>query len=156
MPKTSTYLLLALLLTACSSGSGPRTTSVPGRGALSIEVAPNPIIATRVKGDTYDFPFEAIVRETSGSAVTVQRVSVSVTAFGGLPVYSESYGPDEIARRGFPNTVSAMGELRYKFNPRKDVADERLFSAVSAELKVEGVDGTGAPTSARTTVTVRR
>ncbi|HXI13585.1 MAG TPA: hypothetical protein VNM92_13225 [Thermoanaerobaculia bacterium] len=161
MRRISTYLLGAALLVSCSTtGSGggraTRAASMSARGALTVEVAPNPIIANRVSGDTYDFPFEAVVRETAGAAVTVRRVSVQVVAFGGIPVYSESYGPEEIIRLGFPSVVPASGELRYRFNPRKEVADDRLFSAVSAELKVEGVDGTGARTEARTSVTVRR
>jgi len=152
------FLLLAIAAGGCSSsGTDQRTSTVhAGQGSLSITVNPNPIRAQKVSGDVYDFPFEIIVRERGGAEVTIDRVSVEVTALGGLNVYSESYDRAGIERRGFSTRVPAGGEVRYAFNPRKDVTDDRLFSAVEADLSVSGTDVSGLGTTARTSVTVRR
>lgn len=88
--------------------------------------------------------------------MTIDRVSVEVTALGGLNIYSESYDRAGIESRGFATRVPARGEVHYSFNPRKDVPDDRLFSAVEAELSVSGTDASGSRTTARTSVTVRR
>lgn len=151
-------LLIALPLSFCSSGgtatqTGPATA---GHGALSISVEPNPILARQVSGSTYDFPFTLVMREVGGAAVTIQEVSVDVTALGGLRIYSQSYDAAEIARRGYPTSLGPGQELRYSLTPRKEVPDDRLFSAVTAELSAKGVDASGAPVTARTSVTVRR
>jgi len=151
-------LLLIVTAAGCSSsGSGRGASTVqPGQGSLSITVNPNPIRAQKVSGDVYDFPFEIVVTERGGTDVTIDGVSVDVNALGGLNVYSESYDRAEIERRGFSTRVPARGEVRYSFNPRKDVTDDRLFSAVEAELSVSGTDASGLRTTARTSVTVKR
>lgn len=157
-PFSAAFLFLLLATAGCSSSGADRRTATvqPGQGSLTISVNPNPIRAQRVSGDVYNFPFEIIVGERGGAPVTIDRVSVEVTALGGLNVYSESYDRAEIERRGFSTRVPAGGEVRYAFNPRKDVTDDRLFSAVEAELSVSGTDTSGLRTTARTTVTVRR
>jgi hypothetical protein len=150
-------ILPLLLLTFCAGGRGSiPSKSVPGHGAIQIQIAPNPIVATKVSGDTYDFPFEVIIRETGGRPVTVSRVSADVLALGGIRVGSESYDAAKITSLGYSTRVPANGELRYRFNPRRSVGDDRLFGNVSAEIRVEGRDDQGAPASAGTTVTVRR
>lgn len=152
-------LLIALPLSFCSSGGGTATQTGPataGHGAMSISVEPNPILAKPVSGNTYDFPFTLVVKEVGGAAVTIQEVSVDVTALGGLRIYSQSYDAAEIARRGYPTSLGPGQELRYSLTPRKEVPDDRLFSAVTAELSAKGVDASGAPVTARTAVTVRR
>lgn len=152
------FLLLVVAGGGCSSSGSDRTASTvqPGQGSLSITINPNPIRAQKVSGDVYDFPFEIIVTERGGADVTIDRVSVEVTALGGLNVYSESYDRAGIERRGFSTRVPARGEVRYSFSPRNDVTDDRLFSAVEAELSVSGIDASGLRTTARTSVTVRR
>ena len=147
---------ILILFAACSSGSQPGTISMPGRGAIAVQVDPNPIRATRVSGDTYDFPFEVVVRETGGRPVNVTRVTVNVTALGGLNVHRESWDADRIRSMGYSTTLAANGELRYRFAPRKEVPDDRLFGGVNAQLTVEAVDDSGSPTSASTSVTVTR
>ena len=158
--KTFFAFLLPVVIAAggcSSSGNDPSTSPVrTGQGSLSITVSPNPIRAQKVTGDVYDFPFDIIVTETGGANVTIDRVSVDVSALGGLNVYSESYDRAEIERRGFSTRVPARGEVRYSFKPRKDVTDDRLFSAVEADLSVSGTDASGLRTTARTSVTVRR
>lgn len=151
-------LALALLGLAACSSSAPQTgsTSVPGHGALEIRVEPNPIRATLVSGTTYDFPFEVIIRETGGHAVTVSSVTATVNLPGGFQVARESYDANRIRSLGYDTTIPANGTLRYKFAPRKEVPDERLFGGVSAQLTVEGTDDGGSPTSAQTVVTVTR
>src|SRR5687767_6514333 len=149
--------ILLLLATFCAGGGGTSSppSVTPGRGALTIEVIPNPIVATRVSGDTYDFPFEVVIRETGGRPVDIARVSAEVIAFGSLKVAEESYDAARIAGLGFATRVPANGELRYRFAPRRS-ADERIFSGVSADIRVEGRDDAGNNAFARTSVTVRR
>jgi hypothetical protein len=155
MRKLALSISLLLALAACQ---GPQSgmTSVPGHGAIAIQVVPNPIVATRVSGSTYDFPFEVVVRETGGRATTVQRVSARVTIAGGLTLAEETWDAARIRSLGYNTTLAAHSEVRYQFNPRKDVPDDRLFNGVSAELKVDATDDTGTATSATTVVTVRR
>ena len=119
-------------------------------------VAPNPIVAQSVSGNVYDFPFDVIVRETGGHPVTIHEVTADVMAVGGLHVAQDSYDAAKINSLGFPTALAPNGELHYHFAPRRSVADERLFSSVSAELTVDATDDTGTATSAKTTVTVRR
>lgn len=157
-PPRTALLFSLMMLAACggTSPGGDGTTSVPGRGAISVNVVPNPIRATLVSGTTYDFPFEVIVRETGGRPVNVTQVSAIVRAPGGFTVARESYDAARIRSLGYATTVPANGELRYRFTPRKEVPDERLFGGVSAELLVEATDDGGTPTSASTVVTVTR
>jgi hypothetical protein len=149
---------LLLIAAACATprpGTGS-TSSLPGHGAISIQIIPNPIVARRVSGNTYDFPFEVVVRETGGRTVNVDRVSADVYAVGGIHVASESYSAADIRNLGYPTTLAANSEVRYRFTPRKSVGDERLFGGVYAELHVDATDDTGTPTRATTTVTVTR
>jgi hypothetical protein len=148
------FTLLAALA-ACQSPQ-PGVTSVPGHGAVAVEVIPNPIVAKQVSGNTYDFPFEVVVRETGGRATTVQRVTANVFLSGGLSLARESWDAERIRSLGYNTTLGPHSEVRYRFTPRKDVPDDRLFGGVSAELKVEATDDTGAATDATTIVTVRR
>lgn len=149
--KHAALLPLLLLATYCTSGAGG------GRPlSITVQVAPNPIVAQPVSGNVYDFPFDIIVRETSGHAVTIDRVTADVTAMGGIHVAQDSYDAAKINSLGFATTLAPNGERRYHFAPRRSVPDERLFSGVSAELTVDATDDTGTATSAKTTVTVRR
>lgn len=130
--------------------------AVPGHGAITVQVAPNPIVAQPVSGNVYDFPFDIIVRETGGHPVNINRVTADVTAIGGIRVAQDSYDAAKINSLGYSTALPAHGELRYHFAPRRSVADEGLFSGVSAELTVEATDDSGTATSAKTTVTVQR
>ena len=157
MRKLTIPLLLLLLLAACGGGSSQSPVrSVPGHGAIAVQVVPNPIVASRVSGDTYDFPFEVVVRETGGRPVNVTRVSVNVTALGGISFHRESWDADRIRSMGYNTSIAANGEVRYRFSPRKEVPDDRLFGNVSAQLTVDAIDETGTAASASTTVTVTR
>ncbi|HEX6096035.1 MAG TPA: hypothetical protein VF432_06920 [Thermoanaerobaculia bacterium] len=152
-------IALALSLAALAAcGGGPQTapTAIPGRGALAVSVVPNPIRATLVSGTTYDFAFEVIVRETGGRPVNVTDVTATVQLPGGFTVARESYDAGRIQALGYATTIPANGERRYRFAPRKEVPDERLFGGVSARLTVEGSDDMSAPVTASTTVTVER
>jgi hypothetical protein len=151
-------ILLPLLLVAAACNSGPRNsvTAAPGHGAVAIQVVPNPIKATHVSGDTYDFPFDVVVRETAGRPVTVTRVSATVFAPGGLSLGSESWDADRIRSMGYNTTVGAHSELRYHFAPRRSGVPEALFGSIEAQLRVEAVDDTGTATNATTRVTITR
>ncbi|MEO8381268.1 MAG: hypothetical protein ABI779_16540 [Acidobacteriota bacterium] len=153
-PALALFLLLSLA--ACSGSSSDGITSVPGRGAISIQVVPNPIVATKVSGETYDFPFEVVVRETGGRPVTVTNVSVAVNGPLGLNLYEENWDAARIRSMGYNPSLAANSELRMRITPRKEVPDDRLFSSVVAELRVDAVDDGGVSTTATTSVTVRR
>ena len=146
---------LLIALAACS-GAQTGMTSIPGQGAVAIDVVPNPIVATRVSGNTYQFPFEVVVRETGGRPVTVRRVTATVSLGGGLTLGRESWDAEQIRAMGYDTSLGANSETRFRFSPTREVPDERLFGGVSAELKVEAVDDTGAAINATTVVTVSR
>ena len=146
----------ALLLAACSSTKAPATSASAGHGAISVQIIPNPIVAKSAGGSTYDFPFEVVVRETAGRAVTISRVTADVFALGGLQVASETYSDQEIRALGYSTNVPGNGELRYRFSPRKSVPSESLFNSVSAQVKVHAYDDTNTPTVGTVNVTVTR
>jgi hypothetical protein len=149
----------ALLVCACSSGrpGATQTSAVPGHGAISLTVVPNPIVAQKVSGSTYDFPFDVIVRETGGHPVSINRVSADIYAsVGGIKVGSESYDAAKIQSLGFSTSVPSNGELRYHFSPRKNVQDDRLFGGVYGDVRVDATDETGTAASATVRVTVTR
>ncbi len=147
--------LLLLSIVACQSTSRSGVPAIPGHGAISIEVAPNPIVATRVSGNMYDFPINVVVKETGGHPVNITRVSVVVYAPGGFPVARDSFDANKIRSTGASTTIDAHSEARYHFTQRKEVPDERLFNGVSAELRVDATS-TGTATNATTRVTVTR
>ena len=155
--KRAALLSLALLASFCAGGRGNTgNTSVAGHGAITVQVLPNPIVATRVSGSTYDFPFEVVLRETGGRPVDIDRVTATVFALGGIQIGTETYDAAKIASLGYPTRVPSNGELRYRFNPRRDVTSDLLFQGVSADIRVDGHDDTGTPTQAATRVTVKR
>ena len=151
------FVLPFLLLAAFCAGSRPdSSSSQPGHGSIAVQIVPNPIVARAISGNTYEFPFEVIIRETGGHPVDISRVSAEVFALGGIRIAEESYDAAKIASLGYATRVPPNGELRYRFTQRHSVPDERLFGNVSAVLKVEGKDETGTPASATTTVTVTK
>jgi len=99
MKQITTSLALLLALAACRSGPQSGMTSAPGHGAISIQVVPNPIVATKVSGNTYDFPFDVVVRETGGRPINIQHVSISVFAPGGFTLGREDWSADGFTRR---------------------------------------------------------
>ncbi len=160
--------LLAALAAACADRTPRAPSTVPSNapvtkgtseprraGALEIRVDPNPIIAVALDASTYEFPFTVSIRETGGSAVTVNRVGIDVFSVAGLRLYSSELGPAEIERRGYLRTLAANGEVRYPWRPKAQVPDERLFATTWGELWVEATDAAGAPVSTRARVTVR-
>ena len=154
--KRTLFPLCLIFLAACASGSGGSSTARPGQGAVSIDIVPNPIVASRVSGNTYDFPFDVVVRETGGRPITITRVSATVVGPGGISLGSETWDASRISSMGYPTSVGANSEVRYHFAPRKEVPDERLFGGVAADLRIEAVDDTGAATSATRRVTITR
>jgi hypothetical protein len=154
--KRFATLPFLLLLAFCAGSAGPATTSVPGHGALSIQVIPNPILARHVSGEIYDFPFDVVLRETGGRPVSITRVSADVNALGSIPVANESYDAARIRALGFATNVPANGELRFHFSQRHSVPDDRLFGNVTADVTVDGLDDGGTAAIARTRVTITR
>ncbi len=157
--KRFALIATVLLVLACSSGNpgATRTSSVPGHGAIALSVVPNPVVAQKVSGSTYDFPFDVVVRETGGHAITIDRVTADIYAsVGGIKIGSESYDGAKIRSMGYSTSVPANGELRYHFAPRKSVQDERLFGGVYGDVRADATDDTGTATSATVRITVTR
>jgi len=153
-----TGLALAVLPLACATHKAGTTksTSTPGHGAIKLTITPNPVVATSVGGNTYEFPFDVSVKETGDHPVTIERVTANVFAAGGIPVATESYDAAKIQSLGFATTIQAKGEIHYHFAPRKDVPDPSLFSSVYGDVRVEGIDDNGARTSSTTTITLKK
>jgi hypothetical protein len=156
--KRVAILPLLIAVASCrtpQAGSGT-TVSLPGHGAISIQIVPNPIVAIPAGGNSYDFPVDVIVRETGGRGVTVNRVTATVYGPAGIRIGDESWDAARIRNAGYQTNLPGNGELRYHFVPRKSVPDDRLFGGVHAELRVDAYDDTNTPTSATTTVSITR
>jgi len=147
---------LALFLCFCASGRGPTNTSTPGHGALTIAINPNPIVAHKISGTTYDFSFDVVLRETGGHPVDVDRVSATVLALGGIEVASETYDASRIRSLGFSTRIAPNAEVRYHFSEKRDVQNDLLFNGVSADVRVDGHDDANTPTTAATRVSVTK
>lgn len=149
--------LLPLLLAACAHNAPQPRAIASGHGAISITIAPNPIVALPVSGkpNTFDFPFDIVVRETGGHAITIRSVTMTVYAYG-LPVNTDTYDAAQITQLGFPTAIAANGELRYRLSPRRAVPDERLFKGVTATVRIDAADDTSTAMNASTSVSVTR
>ena len=154
--RRASLLPLALIVSFCAGGRVPSNVSVAGHGALSIQISPNPVIATKVGGSTYDFPFDVVLRETGGHPVDVDRVSANVFALGGIQIAAETYDAARITSLGYSTHIPANGESHEHFDQRRDVTSDLLFQGVSADIRVEGHDETGAQTTAATRVSVTK
>src|ERR1700730_17082060 len=86
----SVSVLIAVSCATPQPGAS-RNASLPGHGAISISIQPNPIVAQKVSGNTYQFPFYVSVRETGGRPVTINRIALDIYAVGGIRVASETY-----------------------------------------------------------------
>jgi hypothetical protein len=155
------FALIATVLLACACSSGTpgatRTSSVPGHGTISLSIVPNPVVAQKVSGTTYDFPFDVVVRETGGHPVTIDRVTADIYAsVAGIKVGSESYDAAKIQSLGYATSIPAHGELRYRLVPRKNVQDDRLFGGVYGDVRADATDESGTPASATVRITVTR
>ena len=148
-------LLLFALSCAHGGGNAPVAPTPAAHGALKVTVAPNPIVAVPAGGNNYDFPFDIVVRETGGAPLTITGVTVTVYAFG-LPVNVDQYDPAEIRRLGFDPNVPANGELHYRLKPRRAVTDDRIFSSITAGVRIEATDAANATTSDSIRVSVTR
>jgi hypothetical protein len=156
--KRLVIIALVLLPLACATSRAPKTksTTTPGHGAIKLTITPNPVVATNAGGNAYEFPFDVVVKETGGHPVTIDRVTANVYAGGGIPVATETYDAAKIQTLGFATAIQAKGEIHYHFNPRKDVLDDRLFSSVYGDVRVEATDDNGSRASTTTTITVKK
>jgi hypothetical protein len=156
MKRVAIALLLLSAAFCKTPQPGSGTVSLPGHGAISIQIVPNPIVAIPAGGNSYDFPVDVIVRETGGRGVTVNRVTASVYGPAGIKIGDQTWDAAQIKDAGFPTNLPGNGELKYHFVPRKSVPDDRLFGSVHAELRVDAYDETNSPTSATTNVSITR
>ena len=155
--RRSLFACLSIVLASCAGGPPPAPAAPSSaHGVISLEVIPNPIVATLVSGNTYDFSFDAVIRESGGHAVSIDRVSAEVYALGALRLASESYDAARLNGLGFETKVGPRGEMRYHFSQRKSVGDARLFGGVTANLRVDATDDTGTAIHAETKVSVRQ
>jgi hypothetical protein len=97
-----------------------------------------------------------VVKETGGHPVTIDKVTASVYAGGGIPVATESYDAAKIKSLGFATSIQAKHEVHYHFVPRMEVTDDHLFSALYGDVRVEGLDDNGARVSSTATITVTK
>jgi hypothetical protein len=156
--KRLAILALAILPLACATprAGTTKSKSTPGHGAIKLTITPNPVVATNVGGTTYEFPIDVVVEETGGHPVTIERVTANVFAAGGIQVATESYDAAKIQSLGFATAIQAKGQIHYHFVPRKDVPDDRLFSSVYGDIRVEGIDDNGTRASTTTTITLKK
>ncbi|HVT03144.1 MAG TPA: hypothetical protein VHL58_07165 [Thermoanaerobaculia bacterium] len=147
--------LVLLLFLGCSGNND--TPTEPGRGALTLIVNPNPIVATRVAGTsgTYDFPFEIVLTETGGRTVTLTALHVDVKTLG-ITVLSKTYDANYLRDHNYSPVIPAGTTARYSFNLREDAPDSIFSSNVEADLQAEGVDDKGNAVRQTKTVSVTR
>src|SRR5260370_41905460 len=93
-------LLLSLAFCQTSQPGSGRTVSLPGHGAISIQIVPNPIVAIPAGGNSYDFPVDVIVRETGGRGVTVNRVTAPVYGPAGIKIPEQTPDAEQIQDPG--------------------------------------------------------
>ncbi len=132
-------LLLLALFCAHGGGTAPAASSPAGHGAIEVTFAPNPIVAQPVGGNTYEFPFDIVVRETGGHPLTINKVTLTVYAFG-MPVNVDKYEGPQIDALGFERRIGANGQLHYHLQPRRTVTDDRLFSNITAGVRIDATD----------------
>lgn len=151
-------LLFLPLLAGCTSSTAPTGDPIPGaaqRAAVTVAVAPNPIIATQMADGRWDFPFRVQITERNGVHVEIEQVRADVLAFGGMRVHQQSLTREEIQRQGYPVTLAANGTLELPFRPQRNVPDPSLFNSVTATVTLEGRDANGNRVQASTSVSVR-
>ncbi len=156
--KRLAFIALVCLPLACAThrpGTNKSTTT-PGRGEIRITVTPSRVVAANAGGSSYDLPFDVVVKETGGHPVTIDKVTASVYAGGGIPVATQSYDASKIQSLSFATSIQAKHEVHYHLVPRMDVTDEHLFSSIYGDVRVEGLDDNGARVSSTATITVTR
>jgi len=148
---------LAFLISLAGCSGENDTPTSPGRGAITVTVTPNPIVARRVAGmsGTYDFPFEVALTETGGQTVTLTALHVEVKALG-VRVLTKTYDASYLQGHNYSPVIPAASTVRYSFNPREEAPDAVFSSNVEADIRVEGVDDKGNPVRQTKTVSVRR
>ena len=157
--KHTAALAAILLVCACSTDKPgtTQTSAVPGHGAIALSVVPNPVVAQKVSGSTYDLPFDVVVRETGAHPIAISRVTADIySSLGGIKLASETYDAAKIQSLGYSTSIPANGELRYHFAPRKNVQDDRLFGGIYGDVRADATDDTGTATSATVRITVTR
>src|SRR5437867_7242238 len=118
---------------------GSRTSSLPGHGAISIQIVPNPIVAVPVGGNTYDFPVDIVVREVGGRGVTVSRVTATVYGPAGIRLGDESWDATQIKNAGYPTNLPGNGELRDRKSTRLNSSHRTISYAVFCLKKKKNI-----------------
>src|SRR5512142_2378246 len=102
-------LLLALLLSACSSLETEKPAVL--KGQLVLEVDPNPIVATRVSDKTWEFPFDIVMREAGGVDLQIESFTIDVYVLGAIHVFSAPSEGSAITQKVYPDRIEA-GQFR--------------------------------------------
>jgi hypothetical protein len=113
------------------------------RGRLVLEVAPNPIIATRVAEDTYELKFDIIMREEGGVGVRIEDFTVDAIAFKTVTVRTQTFPATYITDRGYPASIQAGKYLRFSFVKRWELSTRLLPSGASARITARTIDDNG-------------
>lgn len=130
-------VLQTLFLASCTANPEPAVTL---RGRLSLEVEPNPIIATRVGEDLYELKFDIIMREEGGVGVTIEDFTVDAIAFKAVTVRSQTFPASYITERGYPASIAAGKYLRFGFVKRWQLPTHLLLSGASARITAGTID----------------
>lgn len=146
-------LLLALLLAACSSVQTEKPAVL--KGQLVLEVDPNPIVATRVSENTWEFPFDIVMREAGGVDLHIESFTIDVYVLGAIHVFSAPYEGSMITQKGYPDRIEAGQFHRFPFRIRRDVPNDILFKGAYADVTAQTLDAMGNRNETKLRVGVR-
>lgn len=146
-------LLLALVLTACSSLETEKPAVMKGR--LVLEVDPNPIVATRISDKTWEFPFDIVMREAGGVDLQIESFTIDVYVLGAIHVFSAPYEGSMITQKGYPDRIEAGQFHRFQFRIRRAVPNDILFKGAYADVTAQTLDAMGNRAETKLRVGVR-
>lgn len=149
-------LLLALLLSSCTTLDREAPTALKGR--LILDTDPNPLVARQVGEDLYELAFAIVMREEGGVDVRIEDFTVEAIAFKGVVVQSQTFPASYITDRGYPAAVAAGEYLRFDFVRRWSLPARLLLSGAAVRVTARTVDRDGRrdTTNVRIPVTVAR
>lgn len=142
--------LLCLVLPTCGSSTptappGPPPTTLPSRGAWSLSVTPDPIIATP-SGDR-EFPWGAswrvTIRDTAGLHGDVNRVSTTARNNFGFTFVVSDFNPDQIIRGIGTNHIDRNGTLTFSDGMSRYRADGNGGQQITLTIAAEIIDANG-------------
>ena len=134
-------LLIALLVTACSSL--PQEAPTLLRGRLVLETIPNPLLARPLGDDLYEMAFDIVMREEGGVDTRIEQFTVEAIALGGVVVRSETHPASFITSRGYPAEVKAGKLLQFHFVKQWTLPTDLLLSGAAVRVTARTIDANG-------------